>query len=85
MIHAKTMVVDSLFSMFGTSNLDARSAQLNEEIDVTVYDADFGRQMDATFEKDLQHARLYTLEQFEKRGPWERFSEWAMLPFRSQL
>src|SRR4051812_29165266 len=82
MIHAKTMVVDTLFSMFGTSNLDARSSQLNEEIDITVYDGDFSKQMDETFEKDLQHAKPYTLEQFEKRGFWERTTETLMRPFQ---
>ena len=34
MIHAKTMVADGLFSMFGSSNLDARSSEINEELDV---------------------------------------------------
>jgi hypothetical protein len=30
-------------------------------------------------------SREYTLEEFNKRGLWERFTEWAVQPFRSQL
>jgi cardiolipin synthase len=85
MIHQKTMVCDSLFGIFGTSNLDARSSQLNEEVDVTVYDAGFGREMESVFEHDLQDARAYTAEDFARRTNWDRFSEWVMQPFRPQL
>ena len=85
MIHSKTMVIDGMFSMFGTSNLDARSAAINEEIDVTVYDGTFGQAMDAVFANDLEQSRAYTIEHFEKRTLWERFTEWIVIPFESQL
>jgi cardiolipin synthase len=85
MIHAKTLVVDGLFSMFGSSNLDPRSSEINEEIDVVVYDEGFGRLMEETFEKDLAQSREYTLQQFKQRSLWERTTEWLMIPFRSQL
>lgn len=85
MIHTKSMVVDGLFSMFGSSNLDARSSEINEELDVVVYDEKFGRQMETIFEKDLRECREYTLQDFKNRSWWERLSEWFMLPFRSQL
>jgi cardiolipin synthase len=85
MIHSKTMVVDGMFAVFGTSNLDARSAAINEELDVSVYDEGFGRQMEAIFDSDLQSAQAYTSENFKKRSPWERFSESVMMPFHSQL
>ncbi len=85
MIHAKTMVVDSLFAMFGSSNLDARSSTINEELDISVYDEGFGREMDAVFEKDLKQSRAYSLEEYNRRSLWERFTEWLMMPFHSQL
>jgi len=85
MIHTKAMVVDGLFSMFGSSNLDARSSEINEELDVVVYDEKFGREMEATFERDLEQSREYTLQEFKDRSWWERVTEWLMLPFRSQL
>ncbi len=85
MIHSKTMVVDGIFSVFGSSNFDARSAQINEELDISVYDEAFGRGMQAVFERDLQQSKRYTLEDFEKRSLWERLTEWLMLPFHSQV
>jgi cardiolipin synthase A/B len=85
MIHTKSMVVDGLFCMLGSSNLDARSSEINEELDVVVYDEKFSRQMETVFEKDLRDAREYTLQEFKNRSWWERTTEWLMLPFRSQL
>jgi len=85
MIHEKGMVIDGLFSMLGSSNLDARSSAINEELDVVVYDAGFGRQMERMFEEDLKQAREYTLEEFNRRSLWERTIEWLSVPFRSQL
>ncbi len=85
MIHTKSMVIDGLFSMFGSSNLDARSSGINEELDLAVYDAQFGREMERVFESDLQQSREYTLDDFNKRSLWERTTEWLALPFRSQL
>jgi cardiolipin synthase A/B len=85
MIHIKSIVVDTLFSMIGSSNLDARSAEINEELDVVVYDRDFSRKMEETFTNDSSHCREYTLEQFRKRSLWERTVEWIAYPFRSQL
>jgi cardiolipin synthase len=85
MIHSKTMVVDSLFSMVGSSNLDPRSSEINEEIDVVIYDEGFGRVMDETFERDLAVSREYTFEEFKNRSLWERITERLTIPFRSQL
>ncbi|MGZ5019935.1 MAG: phospholipase D-like domain-containing protein [Chthoniobacterales bacterium] len=85
MIHSKTMVADGIFSMIGSSNLDARSSEINEELDVVVYDEGFGRMMEKAFEDDLARSRPYTLEDFKKRSLWERVIEWLAIPFRSQL
>ena len=85
MIHTKAMVVDGMFSLVGSSNLDPRSSAINEELDLAVYDQNFGREMEAMFESDLRHSTEYTLEQFKNRSLWERTTEWLMLPFRSQL
>lgn len=85
MIHVKSVVVDGLFSMVGSSNLDARSSEINEELDVVIYDTKFGQEMEQVFEADLRHSREYTLENFKNRSVWERVIEWLMLPFRSQV
>ena len=85
MIHVKAMVVDDVFSMIGSSNLDARSAEINEELDVVVYDREFAREMEEMFRRDLERSREYTLAQFRSRSLWERVIEFVARPFRSQL
>jgi cardiolipin synthase A/B len=85
MIHQKSIVIDGLFSMVGSSNLDARSSEINEEVDVVVYDQKFGREMETVFENDLKQSREYTLSEFKNRSLVERTTEWLMLPFRTQL
>ncbi|MFL6540341.1 MAG: phospholipase D-like domain-containing protein, partial [Chthoniobacterales bacterium] len=72
-------------AMIGSSNLDARSSEINEELDVVVYDENFGRAMEASFEHDLTASKPYTLDDFRKRSTWERVTEWLAVPFRSQL
>src|SRR6185436_6673452 len=71
MIHQKGMVVDGLFSLIGSSNLDARSSGINEELDVVIYNEQFGRQMEDAFTKDLEQSREYTLQDFKNRSFWE--------------
>ncbi len=85
MIHTKAMVIDGLFSLVGSSNLDPRSSEINEELDLAIYDREFARKMEAMFESDLAHSTEYTLQQFRNRSLWERTTEWLMLPFHSQL
>jgi hypothetical protein len=50
-----------------------------------VYDEAFGKQMDEVFARDLEQSKTYKMDDFEKRSLWERFTEWVVLPFRSQL
>ncbi len=85
MVHVKAMVIDSLFSIIGSSNFDSRSAEINEELDLALYDADFSKRLEQMFEHDLTQSREYTLEQFKHRSLWERVTEWVAIPFRSQL
>jgi cardiolipin synthase len=85
MIHSKTMVVDGMFALLGTSNLDSRSAVINEELDISIYDEGFGLEMEAVFDADLKKSRPYTLDQFKKRSAWERMTEALAAPFHSQL
>jgi cardiolipin synthase len=53
MIHAKTMVVDGLWSRVGSSNMNSASLLGNWEIDVGVLDEDLAIQMEALFLADL--------------------------------
>lgn len=85
MFHLKTMVVDGVFSLAGSSNFDSRSFQVNEELDLGVYDREFAGRMEKMFTEDLKQTREYTLEQFRNRPLFERMTEWITVPFHSQM
>ncbi len=53
MIHAKSSVVDGIWSRIGSSNLNAASLLGNWEIDIGILDEDIGRQMEGIFLADL--------------------------------
>jgi cardiolipin synthase len=76
-LHAKTFVVDGLWSSVGTMNFDNRSLVLNEETALMVLDAEFGGRMNAIFMEDLGHSKEILREQFAQR-PWtQRVREWG--------
>jgi len=85
MLHSKTMVVDGLFATVGSTNFDNRSFRLNEELNLTVYDADFAGRLEESFWRDLKRSRPYTYREWSERPVKERIVEWALAPFRSQL
>ena len=56
MMHAKTAVVDGVWSRVGSTNLNVASWIVNWELDVCVEDPDFGQEMEAVYRRDLEHA-----------------------------
>jgi cardiolipin synthase len=76
-LHAKTFVVDGLWSSVGTMNFDNRSLVLNDEVSLLVLDSAFGQRMDSLFLADLSHAIEITAESFAGRSWFERVREWG--------
>jgi cardiolipin synthase len=68
LLHAKTMVVDGVWASVGSTNFDNRSFALNEELNLTVYDAGIARRLEAAFEDDLRYARKISYEEWNSRG-----------------
>jgi cardiolipin synthase len=75
-LHAKTFVVDGLWSSIGTMNFDNRSLALNDEVTVMALDSALGRRMDAVFLDDLRHAAEIDVARFRRRARYERVTEW---------
>ena len=75
MLHAKTAVVDGVWSTVGSANLDPRSKLHNDEVNVVVIGADFGSLMERQFEKDLGEAGEVSYEDWQERGIGTRFKE----------
>jgi cardiolipin synthase len=85
LLHAKTMVVDSKWATVGSTNLDRRSFELNEELNLVVYDAEVARRLEQVFAEDLRQSRRVDYEDWRQRGVITRILETLSWPIRSQL
>lgn len=76
-LHAKTAVIDNVWSTVGSTNLDTRSFLLNKEINVIVFGDEFGSAMERAFSEDLRNTIQVTKEKWEQRPLFDKFKEWA--------
>jgi cardiolipin synthase len=85
LLHSKTMVIDGIWALVGTTNLDNRSFALNEEVNLVVYDRGIAAALEEAFHKDLEYAKKLDYETWNSR-PWsEKFLELFTIPIREQL
>ncbi|HEV8676329.1 MAG TPA: cardiolipin synthase [Methylomirabilota bacterium] len=84
-LHAKTMVIDGVWSTVGSTNFDNRSFALNDELNLIVYDRAFGQRMEKIFSEDLAHSRPVDYRGWQKRGLTERLMEWLGIPLHDHL
>jgi cardiolipin synthase len=68
-VHAKTMVVDGVFSTVGTANMDYRSFNINFEVNALIYNKDFANQLIDLFYEDLKDSEKL------KFNPWRNRSK----------
>ncbi|HEX7999669.1 MAG TPA: phospholipase D-like domain-containing protein [Pyrinomonadaceae bacterium] len=76
MIHAKTMMVDNLWSVVGSSNFDNRSFGLNDEVNLAARDRTLAARLEEDFARDLSESREVTYEEWRRRSIFERAHEW---------
>jgi cardiolipin synthase A/B len=67
MIHAKVLLVDNLWAVLGTTNLDNRSFEHNDEVNVAIRDEDVARRLVADFETDRRRCTEVTLAAWRAR------------------
>lgn len=77
LLHAKTALIDGVWSSVGSTNLDWRSFLHNDEINAIVLGTDFGLQMKAMFDKDLAASEQITLQKWQDRSFLLRIKEGA--------
>ncbi|CAN5223740.1 phospholipase D-like domain-containing protein [soil metagenome] len=77
MMHAKTFVVDGMWSTVGSLNFDNRSISFNNESNIVVLDAGFGQQMNEIFLEDLRYSKEIKLEEFRRRPWYRKVMEWG--------
>lgn len=68
MMHVKTLVIDGIWSMFGSANFDNRSLELNEELNVAVTSRNLAARLNEDFEQDLKVSRRIELEDWRQRS-----------------
>jgi cardiolipin synthase len=85
LLHAKTAVIDGVWSTIGSTNIDIRSFLHNDEINAVVLNADFAQQMEALFRRDIEASREITVEEWNRRGLVERMKEWSVRLFEYWL
>ena len=66
--HCKLMLVDGVWSLFGSANWDARSLRLNFEFDVECYCAELGQRLECLVQAKRAPARRVTLEEMNARS-----------------
>lgn len=75
LLHAKTAVIDGVWSTVGSTNLDWRSFLHNQELTAVVLGPEFGAKMRASFARDLADSEPITLEGWERRPTGVRMKE----------
>jgi cardiolipin synthase len=66
--HAKALVVDGVWVLLGSANLDPRSLRLNFEFCVEVYDSALGRRLSADLDAAAGRSHPLTLEEVDSRS-----------------
>lgn len=85
MIHAKTMVIDGLWSIVGSTNFDNRSLGLNDEVNVAVRDRQLAATIDDDFRQELQESRQITYDIWAGRSIAEKCLEFFFRIFDRQF
>lgn len=75
MMHAKYITVDGQIGIVGSANMDPRSLQLNFEAGCVLFDPTLAKELEASFEEDLQHATCMDLDMFNRRSFATRLAE----------
>jgi cardiolipin synthase len=85
MFHCKVLIVDDAFASLGSTNFDNRSFQLNDEVNLNVFDEPFAAEQARIFEQDLQRSEPFTYEDWKNRSWEQKAVGWIARPFRREL
>lgn len=76
MIHVKSMVIDDLWGVVGSTNFDNRSFGLNDEASMAVRCERFAARLREDFAKDAAASEPVSLQAWQRRPWYERVHEW---------
>jgi cardiolipin synthase len=85
LLHAKTAVIDNVWSTVGSTNMDFWSFSSNDEVNAVILNKEFASEMEKMFAGDLAASHEIRLDEWEKR-PWlDRIKEWFAHQFERWL
>ncbi len=76
MIHTKSLVVDGIWSVVGSTNFDSRSFGLNDEVNLAAMDEGLAARLEEDFQRDLAASLRIRYKAWQRRSPLERINEW---------
>jgi len=84
-LHAKTAVIDGIWSTVGSTNLDFWSFSQNFEVNTVILGNTFAAQMETMFARDLAGSDEITEESWDDRPLFSRIREWFAHLFADML
>jgi cardiolipin synthase A/B len=72
MMHAKILIVDDLWTVLGTTNIDNRSFEHNDEDNIAMLDPAVAARLLQDYERDLADSVEVTMDMWSRRGFWEK-------------
>jgi cardiolipin synthase len=76
LLHAKTAVIDGVWSTVGSTNLDYWSLLNNDEVNAVVLSREFAAEMEKSFAKDLAESHEIKWEEWKERPVFSKTREW---------
>jgi cardiolipin synthase len=81
MMHTKAITVDGVLSVVGSANFDNRSLELNDELNVAVFDPGLAARLREDFERDLADSKKLTPDEWRSRPHPEKGRDWLLSYF----
>ena len=85
LLHAKTLVIDDVWSTVGSTNMDFWSFSSNDEVNAVILNKEFAAEMEKMFARDIAQSHEVRLEEWEKRPLFPRVREWFAHRFKRWL
>jgi cardiolipin synthase A/B len=76
LLHAKTLVIDGVWSTVGSTNMDFWSFSSNDEVNAVILSREFAVEMEKMFAKDLAESDQITREEWKKRPLRLKIKQW---------
>ena len=74
MTHAKVLVVDEIWSVLGTTNIDNRSFEHNDEVNIAMQDRRVAARLLEDYTRDVADSSEVTLDRWRRRPVWEKIA-----------